>query len=175
VAVLIVLSNPKPNIGCAIISSQSTVLDADSYGPQSWFDLFELQGGMAGIRLPKNEILVGKTFYPVRQAIVTIPEPRACLADHESGRVFCSWYSSIASLINRSNLPSAASLTICWSHRSASNSVSQFAIRRLSSGFNWDISSSISLMLRILKEYAKCSGDSRWSRFEMPSSCYRIR
>jgi hypothetical protein len=146
---------PKPDISCAIKGSQCAVIESQSNGPQPRLDLLKAQGWMPRIEISEDKVFSGELLNSPRQPLVVFPKASAGAAIHGSGRVFPRRDSSIASSINLSSLPAAASSSICLSQSSAWCSSSHSAIRRTSAGFSFSISASISSTLRMTQAYIK--------------------
>src|SRR5437867_10876710 len=110
--VLVMSPDPKPDIGRAVEGGQRAIAQSNSRRPQLRLDFLELQGWMRWVEFPEGEILLCKPLKPLRQPLITSPEPRGGATVHGSGRVLPWRCSSSASSMNRSGLPVAASSSI---------------------------------------------------------------
>jgi len=69
------MSDPEPLQTIGMIRGQCPVMQADAYR-MNGTDLFESEGGMAGIRLQQGEVLICQLPNRIGETVVCVPEIR---------------------------------------------------------------------------------------------------
>src|SRR5579863_1067874 len=116
-------SDLKPNEIALGLYRQRPVPQAHPHRPKA-SDLFELQRWMLRIFLQQLVVFVGERANLLGEPVVSVPE-RAAREVLHSLRTRPSCKSRSASSASRSSRPSAASRSIFWSKRAASNCSNQ--------------------------------------------------
>lgn len=69
------VSDPEPLQAIGMFRGQRSVMQADAYR-MNRTDLFESEGGMAGIRLQQGEVLICQFPNGIGEPVVCVPEIR---------------------------------------------------------------------------------------------------